>query len=182
MKWSEYKTEAERTFAYMSGNLGWLQMQDKLDQMHCAIGISTEIAEFMGAIAAKDFVNANEELGDIFWYVANLERLIKHESEHLPNPTGLQKLFVDEWLVGHQELLDHYKKAVYYGSDVDKIYVQKHVDITKDILINIIYNAGENVQDILSKNIKKLKIRYPDKFTQDSAENRDLDEERNVLE
>jgi hypothetical protein len=35
---------------------------------------------------------------------------------------------------------------------------------------------------VLDINIDKLKARYPEKFTEKEAENRDLDKEREVLE
>jgi len=39
-----------------------------------------------------------------------------------------------------------------------------------------------NFDDVLKTNISKLKSRYPDKFTSNSANNRDLSTERNILE
>ena len=36
--------------------------------------------------------------------------------------------------------------------------------------------------EIMSSNIAKLKARYPNKFTQEDALNRDLNVERNILE
>lgn len=41
---------------------------------------------------------------------------------------------------------------------------------------------GWTYADIMSVNIAKLRARYPDKWTQDQALNRDLDAERRVLE
>lgn len=39
-----------------------------------------------------------------------------------------------------------------------------------------------NFESVLNTNIAKLKKRYPDKFTKEAANNRDLSEERSVLE
>jgi len=179
MTWSEYKIESARTFAYFIGARS--KMENKLDQMHCAIGISTEIAELMNAVVSKDKENAIEEIGDIFWYLSNLERLMGVDSEHLPDPKGRNKIFLDEWLCGHQELVDHYKKAVFYGSDVNAKYVKQHIATCNEILIALLYTEGISVQDVLTKNISKLKKRYPYKFTKEAAENRDINKEKNVF-
>jgi NTP pyrophosphatase (non-canonical NTP hydrolase) len=39
-----------------------------------------------------------------------------------------------------------------------------------------------NLEEIMETNIKKLAARYPDKFTQKAAINRNLDAERAILE
>ena len=41
---------------------------------------------------------------------------------------------------------------------------------------------GGDWEDILTKNIAKLKARFPDKFTSEDAINRDLDTEREILD
>jgi len=41
---------------------------------------------------------------------------------------------------------------------------------------------GVTFEEIQEKNIAKLRARFPDKFTEDNANNRDLDKEREVLE
>jgi len=41
---------------------------------------------------------------------------------------------------------------------------------------------GIKASDVLETNIKKLEIRYPEKFTEEKAINRDLEAERKVLE
>jgi NTP pyrophosphatase (non-canonical NTP hydrolase) len=47
-------------------------------------------------------------------------------------------------------------------------------------------NAAERLnlpmEDLLDKNINKLKVRYPEKFTEEAATNRDLEKEREILE
>lgn len=41
---------------------------------------------------------------------------------------------------------------------------------------------GSDFGSVMERNIEKLKARYPDKFTEDKATNRDLDTERKILE
>ena len=42
--------------------------------------------------------------------------------------------------------------------------------------------TGLNIEDILEKNINKLKARFPDKFSEQNAIERDLGQERDILE
>lgn len=183
MDWKTYKHQASRTFTSDSlSSISSIELRDKLNQMHCVVGISTEIAELMDALIKKDAPNIKEEIGDIFWYTANLCRLLDIKDDDLPWEKDNIKIFADEWLVGTQELLDHYKKAVYYGSDVDVKYVTNHIDMIKETLCGMVNGANGKVKEILMLNISKLSLRYPEKFTKESAENRDLDAEREILE
>jgi len=99
------------------------RMEHNTRLLHAAFGLCTEAGEFLDALKRHIFyntpfdeTNAQEELGDIMWYMA----------------------------------------------------------IACDVL-NISF---EQVQE---QNIAKLKTRYPDKFNEDKAANRDLDKERAVL-
>lgn len=184
--WKAYKTEASRTFAseYVESNIVKHNPDaelflDKINQMHCVVGISTELSELIDAIAKKDDVNVSEEIGDIFWYIANLERILNIDGT-LPTPQAMV-LYPDDWLIGHQELLDHYKKAIFYGSDVNVEYVSTHIELCKKCCSGLLKNGGVEVNEVLDKNIDKLRVRYPDKFTKEDAENRDLDSERDAL-
>ena len=181
MNWIEYKEQSSRTFAEFSYDQDKV-MSDKLNEMHCVIGISTEIAEFIEAIISGDKVNASEEIGDILWYCANLERIAFDDDYDLNyNASGI-KIFADEWLVGVQEMLDVYKKGVYYGSDIDYSKVIMYLNDIKITCVGALNENGFDVRDVMSKNINKLKVRYPDKFNKKDAEDRNLDAERKVLE
>jgi len=80
------------------------------------------------------------------------------------------------------ELLDAMKKFIFYGRSIDRANV-------KEELGDILYYAsltmdemGFTLEDVMETNSEKLKARYPEKFTEDNAINRDLDKERQVLE
>ena len=93
------------------------------DELHCVIGMTTEVAELMDAYKKSiyyrrklDEVNVAEELGDLMWYVACYCKLMN-------------------W----------------------------------------------DLKAILETNIAKLQARYPEKFTSEQAFNRDLQTERKIL-
>ncbi len=80
------------------------------------------------------------------------------------------------------ELADPFKKNFAYGKDIDWINVKEELfDLIWYIanfcrVNNIDFEAG------LDNNIAKLKSRYPNKFTQKDAINRNTKRERKILE
>lgn len=80
------------------------------------------------------------------------------------------------------EFLDALKKSTYYGKDLDRVNLKEELG---DLLWYIAIAMDELDTDFdteMKRNIEKLKARYGDKFTEDSAENRDLKKERDILE
>ena len=80
------------------------------------------------------------------------------------------------------ELLDALKKHIFYGKKLDYVNLSEELG---DILyyVSICMNVlGISFEEVMEKNIEKLKARYPEKFTEDKAINRDLDTERKILE
>ena len=80
------------------------------------------------------------------------------------------------------ELLDAYKKWFAYGKQLDKTNVAEEIGDQFWYLINLCRMLEINPEDVFDICIKKLQTRYPDKFTQEKAVNRDLDKERKILE
>lgn len=79
------------------------------------------------------------------------------------------------------EILDVMKKNIFYGKEVDIVNVKEKIG---DIFWYIAIACRElnlDLESILDLNINKLKTRYPDKFTQEKALNRNLEAERLVL-
>lgn len=80
------------------------------------------------------------------------------------------------------EFQDMLKKHLYYGRELDTVNLREEIG---DLLwyCAIALNALDtDFQAVMQTNIDKLKARYPEKFTEEKAENRDLDKERKILE
>ena len=60
-------------------------------------------------------------------------------------------------------------------------YKELFFDVAKALNV-IIQLEGFNIEDIHERNISKLKARYGEKFTSESALNRNLEKEREILE
>jgi NTP pyrophosphatase (non-canonical NTP hydrolase) len=75
MDWKKYTEETVRTAPLLENEF--------FDQLHMAIGISTEAGEILDTFKKSfaygnnlDIVNVKEELGDCMWYVSNLMRML----------------------------------------------------------------------------------------------------------
>jgi NTP pyrophosphatase (non-canonical NTP hydrolase) len=80
------------------------------------------------------------------------------------------------------EILDAVKKSLFYGKPFDLINLQEEIGDCFWYLAVLAKEAGMSFEDIMKQNIAKLKARYPEKFTEHAALNRDLNRERKVLE
>ncbi len=80
------------------------------------------------------------------------------------------------------ELTDIFKKSFAYGKEMDWVHVQEEMGDCFWYLSELCSINEFDIEGILDRNIKKLRTRYPDKFTSDKAINRNLDAERAVLE
>jgi NTP pyrophosphatase (non-canonical NTP hydrolase) len=166
-----------------------------LDSVHMSLGIVTEIVdELPVAVHNLDYVNISEEIGDAFWYLANYSNIWNLEVGE--TKVHSSKLEVADDLKSHYQLIES-------GLQLLMNYSAKLADLDKKAFA---YNKQINIEDrqylftiitlglegmctkfnldsdlIREKNINKLKVRYPDKFTDDYANNRDLKAEYKTL-
>lgn len=80
------------------------------------------------------------------------------------------------------ELVDGLKKHIFYGRPLDRVNL---VEELGDLAWYIALMCGAlnvSLDHVLTVNIDKLKVRYPEKFTEEFANNRDLAAELEILE
>lgn len=80
------------------------------------------------------------------------------------------------------ELLDVFKKNIAYNKDIDWVNVSEEIGDLCWYLANFVRINNIDLEKIWDINIAKLQARYPDKFTEYHAQNRDLEKERTILE
>ena len=80
------------------------------------------------------------------------------------------------------EIADVYKKHIAYGRDLDLVNVKEEIGDLMFYVVNLCNTHNWDLRDIMKTNIDKLKARYPEKFTNELAVNRNLDVERQILE
>lgn len=80
------------------------------------------------------------------------------------------------------ELTDALKRFIHYGTDIDRVNILEECGDMLWYLAIILDSIGSNFAEAQAVNIAKLRKRFPDKFTQADAVDRDLGEERKALE
>lgn len=80
------------------------------------------------------------------------------------------------------EFLDQLKKHVFYGKPLDKVNLAEEIGDLQWYMAVACDALGVTMEELQERNIEKLTARYPEKFTMEAAENRDLDAERAILE
>jgi len=80
------------------------------------------------------------------------------------------------------ECMDVVKKSKIYGRELDRVNLVEEAGDVMWYLAVLADELGISFEDMWDKNIAKLRVRFPEKYTDHHAENRDLDSERKVLE
>jgi NTP pyrophosphatase (non-canonical NTP hydrolase) len=80
------------------------------------------------------------------------------------------------------ELQDIFKKHIAYGKEIDWINVKEELGDMLFYIASFCRINGLDLDEIIKINMEKLESRYPEKFTQYHANNRNLDKERSILE
>lgn len=159
---------------------------EKLDLSHMILGIISEREEYLKACVENDDVNQREELADYLWYIANYCTLRNYDFNNLVEEyqynfelQGWEEQ-VSIFDVFSSKLADYVKKYIAYGKPIER-------QLEERALGAIIFSIGLeecyfDFKTDLERNINKLKVRFPDKFSQEKALNRDLKTERKTLE
>src|SRR5574343_2068754 len=80
------------------------------------------------------------------------------------------------------ELLDALKKQIFYGRELDVVNVKEEAGDILWYLAILFDELGTDFETESNRVINKLKTRFPDKFTEETVYNRELETERKVLE
>ncbi len=174
--------------------------------LHAILGINTEVVELLvNSEGDCSLTNYIEELGDLNWYIAilcdsldinfnellnkaklytmdELESLISNNniSTSLKYYTS-EATIIKKLIVISSDLLDMIKKQIYYKKYYTKEYIIGKIEDIFRLNIHLCSNLSLSIDNILIVNINKLTARYPDKFCEDKAINRDLDSELETL-
>jgi phosphoribosyl-ATP pyrophosphohydrolase len=179
MTFKEYQLNAKRTVA----ELGSLE----LNLSHMVLGIISEQEEFLKALVDNDKVNLLEESVDAIWYISNyctfrgfdLEDIYNNREDYVIEAWETE---VSQYEVQISKLADYVKKFIAYKKPLDESKEINCLRILLETICNDIKEIGGDIYQSLQNNIDKLKVRFPDKFSEDQALNRNLEEERKELE
>jgi len=179
MNWEEYKLKSEKT---MSNDFHCGKQTENL--LHGIVGILTEIEELMDW---DDEINKKEEVADIFWYLALIDRELNLnlKIQKLDDNNFFQlknETLINRCLKLSLVSLDQLKKKLYYNKTINtEKFSSNVVYIFETLCIFCLFNKID-ISKILEANIEKLKSRFGEKFSSERAINRDLKNERTILE
>jgi NTP pyrophosphatase (non-canonical NTP hydrolase) len=80
------------------------------------------------------------------------------------------------------EFQDMLKKHIFYGRELDEVNLKEEIGDLLWYCAIALEALGTDFESVMQTNIDKLSARYPEKFTEESAKNRDLAKERQILE
>lgn len=80
------------------------------------------------------------------------------------------------------EIADAFKKHIAYGKQLDRVNIVEECGDLLWYLSCLLASVESNLSEAMEKNMAKLNKRYPAGFTEESAINRNLQEERTELE
>lgn len=80
------------------------------------------------------------------------------------------------------EFQDMLKKHLFYGKTLDEVNLKEEIGDILWYCAVALDALGTDFETVMKTNIAKLQARYPQKFTEEAAIDRDLDKERKILE
>lgn len=80
------------------------------------------------------------------------------------------------------ELADAFKKELAYGKPIDWVNAKEELFDIMWYVANFCRINDIDFEKGLDTNMEKLRVRYPEKFTEKDAINRNLEKEREILE
>jgi hypothetical protein len=180
----EYQKLAARTLPDLTEFYVGRTMIDNIHEdaniVHCIYGVDTELGEILDLYKKSfayrksfDRTNLLEEVCDIMWYLAGGCTINELSLNNIIN-----ELEFHGSLIPTEDYPDLDIMADLYNLVQD---YRKGSAVIERLLISLVSSEEELFRG-LTNNINKLIIRYPDKFSNDNAVNRNLDVERNQLE
>lgn len=169
--------------------------------LHAGLGMSSELSELIDAYAngdnnAPDWVNVAEEGLDCNWYCTVAVNALGFDHEEIskfekdgPDHPQIEKHSITA-LGGAIAALtccvgdfnDQIKKHLFYGRELNLEKMKQSLQQICMAIAGICFVSGTTIEQGRETNIAKLRKRYPDKFTEDAALNRNLEAERKILE
>lgn len=80
------------------------------------------------------------------------------------------------------ELADAFKRHIFYGKDLDLTNVDEEIGDVLWYLAILMNHCNVDFESCMTRNIAKLRARYPNKFSEYDAVHRNLEAERAILE
>lgn len=170
-------------------------------EIHALAGILTECGEF--TVNLEDLTsldsgrhNALEEIGDLFWYCAILadclrikeikpalqRSMLRAAKKAGAGGTKFAQQTFQEFIYAAGNMFDVYKKTIFYAKplpgedELRRLFWEMIVPLS-----HLCAWVGHPMEEVMEANIRKLQVRYPEKFTEGNAVERNVEAEIGAL-
>jgi len=160
----DYQQQAMRTAAPLADNCA--------DFVHGALGLVDESHELMAAVKNQ---NALEEMGDICWFTALCGTALNKtpfDGIQPIEPTCTPSRTLTEISEHASHIAAIAKKWHAYGRPAEPLEAMFHLRCIVVLVTHYAKFLGLTLEQVQQANIRKLQARYPDKFSQERALNR----------
>ncbi len=158
MEFKEYVKLAMRT------NADGKSFQDNIT--NGIFGLVGETSELLIELREGNLDRIINELGDVYWYTA----LLFHTTGMVPVPTTCD--YATDLITYVGDITDHFKKHFFQGHELDSDYMNWKLSALKNLLDELA-NDLTSAEDVMTRNIEKLKKRFPDGFDVEKSINRE---------
>jgi hypothetical protein len=166
---------------------------------HMSLGVSNEVGELLEGMGTPPVVlemigpnvklNIREELGDLTWYCAGVcsvlglsfNKVTTDEPYEIESETDFE-MVIQQLIIGSGRIAEQVKRHVFYGKEAEEERVQSGVSNVVGAIQSIAAFFEFDLIKILQDNIAKLAARFPDKFTEVAAIDRDKTTEYDAME
>lgn len=165
----------------------------ELDIQHATLGILDETGELCSAYKKVigygkelDRYNILEECGDLLYFMARVQD--QKELEVLEDLAAVRMFSTIDPEVSDYKILILLAKSASKIPDYceinsgDKSYCTQELNYMTYQIYHLLIRVGYSIKEARKLNVDKLRARYPDKWTENKATNRDLGAERTALE
>jgi NTP pyrophosphatase (non-canonical NTP hydrolase) len=115
-----------------------------------------------------------------------IQKALRTESPYRFEATGGVTARIEHGVMGvvgeAGELMDAVKKSKFNGRVFDRVNLVEEIGDVMWYLALLADELGVSFEEIWEKNINKLRQRYPEKYSVEQSEHRDLASERKILE
>lgn len=145
------------------------------DLLHATLGMCDEHFEYTGA---RSWLNAVEELGDLCWFIALAAHTL--DCDPFADPISFLRFNPDAPLLFDAvgEFVGMVKKTYAYGKPLDMARLRWLLNAMVGRIAAICEARAErSLDDVLAANIEKLRARFPEKFDEQLAIERNVKQE-----
>lgn len=169
----QYQRECKRTCPTLG---------TEIDRQHMILGVISEIGEIADAYKKYiaygkpfDRVNLVEECIDVFWYLCNSATFISLQIDELRENYNFINIEESGELVQPVDFIFDFLQSLHFGD----IILTTHYWYSVCLKLGLTH---EEIEKGFDNNIAKLKIRFPEGFSEEKALNRNINLERKELE